>query len=64
MEPVDPRERITLKHMLENRNLNGEIYDVDVSRWLGFWLDYDKTQEIKKQLKEVIDYEKETNEKK
>lgn len=51
-------ERITLRKLLDNRNIDGEIYDVDVSRWLGVWLDHDRTQEIKQQLKEVIQYVK------
>jgi len=62
MNIVDPKERISLKYMLEHRNINGEIYDVDVSRWLGFWLNTEQTDDIKKQLLEVISYEKNNKE--
>lgn len=50
---IEPKDRITLKYLLESAN-NGEIYDCDIGRWLGVHLPSNIREEIKNSLKELL----------
>ena len=52
---IEPKDRITLKYLIESA-VDGEIYDVDVDRWLGVHLTDNIRQQIKAQLKEIVCY--------
>lgn len=50
---VPIEHRITLQHLL-NSAVDGEIYDCDVDRFIGIYLDDKIRQEIKKALREIL----------
>ena len=43
--------QISLQYLLNSRNINGDLYDCDIERWLGVKLDRNKRNEIKSQLR-------------
>lgn len=53
MLKIESKDRISLKYLLESI-VDGEIYDVDIDRWIGIHLMDDIRQEIKNALKEVL----------
>ncbi len=53
MLKIDPKDRITLQYLIKSA-VDGEIYDVDIDRWIGIHLDDDIRQQIKSALKELI----------
>ena len=42
---------IDIGYLLSSRNINGDLYDCDISRWLGVELPYKKRDELKSQLR-------------
>lgn len=48
---IDKKDRISFKYLLKSA-VNGEVYDCDIDRWLGVYVQ--EKQEIKKNLKEML----------
>lgn len=44
---------LSLKKIIKNRNVNNEIYDIDIKMYFGFHLTEDQRKEIKEVLSEL-----------
>ena len=46
-------DAIDIGYLLSSRNINGDLYDCDIERWIGVKLPDKKRSEIKSELRKV-----------
>lgn len=47
-------DSISFEYLLSSKNINNEIYDCDIDRWLGIKLDIHKRKEVKDKLTGLV----------